>query len=263
LFRPEPEIVNSILRSLPFLAATLSLGCGSGIFGGATAARTGCLANDTAFPKYAMGFVSGNSQFEEYLIPSFTLQPNMTVEFWFKTSATGVQQELINIHGGGSNTNFQIYSTITDWISNTVPSGNCTGTTISANSDGALSINTNHHIALVWRASGTLNLYVDGVQQAAAPSSLQTCVSTGALRLGSTLTSASFLTGTMDEVRISSTERYTTASFSPPTGKFCPDSSTIFLAHFDNQTHTADYPSTGVTVTPSGIPPTFSLTPFW
>lgn len=100
---------------------------------------------------------------------------------------------------------------------------------------GTLAINTWYHIAFV-RNGTTVKTYRDGVEQSSTAVSTTAIwwTSTPQLYIGCidpTLSNA-FWNGYIDEVRISSTARYT-AAFTPLSIPFTNDSNTVFLMHAD------------------------------
>jgi len=100
---------------------------------------------------------------------------------------------------------------------------------------GTLAINTWYHIAFV-RNGTTVKTYRDGVEQSSTAVSTTAIwwTSTPQLYIGCidpTLSNA-FWNGYIDEVRISSTARYT-ANFTAPTSAFISDANTVFLMHAD------------------------------
>jgi len=99
------------------------------------------------------------------------------------------------------------------------------GLTASANST-----NTWYHVAVV-RYSGTMYLYIDGVQQWSSTDTYDYS-SARYLQFGAYYNSGYSLPGNIDEFRISKTARYTTG-FTPTTTAFVNDSNTLLLIHAD------------------------------
>jgi hypothetical protein len=113
--------------------------------------------------------------------------------------------------------------------------GNAAFTVIDASA--ALTNNQWSHLACVYTDSTrTLQLFVNGQSVASTVSPLSPASSTaGTVKIGGATVLGSlnyFLNGSMDEVRISSTPRYT-ANFTPQRQAFAPDVNTALLYHFD------------------------------
>ncbi len=92
------------------------------------------------------------------------------------------------------------------------------------------------HVASVFDGS-ELRLYIDGVRRDSGALTLPSSVIAnypGVLRIGANAaTSDHYSDGLMDEVRISSSPRYSGESFTPPSAPFAVDGSTVALWHFD------------------------------
>ena len=103
-----------------------------------------------------------------------------------------------------------------------------------------LSANTYYHIAVV-RSSTTLKLYIDGVEAGSGTDSSNYAAKP--LRIGGDYAGANEFAGYIDELRISTTNRYT-AAFTVPAGIFQGDANTKLLLHFDGsngQTYVDDW----------------------
>lgn len=108
------------------------------------------------------------------------------------------------------------------------------------------------HVAFTWTNGGTAYLFKDGVQVGNAALSHNSAATTGNLFFGAGAGSGgvnlyNYLTGGIDEVRISNSQRYT-AAFTP-TRRFATDSTTVGLWHFDEGTGTTAADSSGNTLT--------------
>ena len=88
-----------------------------------------------------------------------------------------------------------------------------------------------HHVALV-KNSNTYTLYLDGTALSNTITDTDTDDISGPLSIGQNGASGSYLTGYMDEIRISNSARYTGA-FTPSTTAFVADSNTKLLIHSD------------------------------
>ena len=90
----------------------------------------------------------------------------------------------------------------------------------------------------VTRNNNTVRLFIDGAQVGSASDS-QTHV-TKPIKIGADWQNSNAFTGYMDEVRISSDERYT-AAYTPATGMFQGDAETLLLLHFDGENLSTDF----------------------
>ena len=88
-----------------------------------------------------------------------------------------------------------------------------------------------HHVALV-KNSNTYTLYLDGTALSNTITDTDTDDISGPLSIGQNGASGSYLTGYMDEIRISNSARYTGA-FTPSTTAFTADANTKLLIHSD------------------------------
>jgi hypothetical protein len=131
-------------------------------------------------------------------------------------AATGANSIAAAFYSNGS-AKWQIYFKGT--------SSQALGLTASTNST-----NTWYHVAVV-RYSGTMYLYIDGVQQWSSTDTYDYS-SARYLQFGAYYTSAYSLPGNIDEFRISKTARYT-SGFTPTTTAFVDDSDTLLLIHAD------------------------------
>ncbi len=146
--------------------------------------------------------LSGSASFAK--IPA-SVTRDFTVAYWVKTSAVGgIGQWYV----GKSMVDADVPGIANDWGISVVGNhaafgiGNGgAGTTIESSSninDGAW-----HHIAATRvNATGAMSLYVDGTLQATGTGSTALRDAPGGIRVGSTLFGGSFLTGTIDELKI-------------------------------------------------------------
>ncbi len=120
-----------------------------------------------------------------------------------------------------------------------------------------------HHFAIVWDQDSAANseIYIDGRDDDATDSG--TIGNIGDLsnavdfRIGSESDGASYFDGKLDEIRVSSSVRYT-GNFSPTRTPFVSDSSTLGLWHFDEGSGTVSVDASGY-----GYSGTLSGTPSW
>jgi hypothetical protein len=155
----------------------------------------------------------------------------VTIEYWVianKNAATKVA--FGNLASGG-------------WVGTTGTTAHCE--LYGTNFNGTTNIVNGawHHIAYTYDGT-TLKQWVDGVLDgSAATTSTTKPWGTGTLGLGMFGTSASFnWSGTVDELRISNSIRYT-ATFTPPTSAFTWDSATSGLYHLNGNGSPAVDPS--------------------
>ena len=117
---------------------------------------------------------------------------------------------------------------------------------ITANT--AISTGTWTHVAIS-RVSGTTRMFIGGTLQTTTYSDSNNYAAKPIV-LGSYYTNSSYLTGYIDELRISKgTGRYTT-TFTPATSEFTADSTTVLLAHFNGNNASTNFISS---VVPTGI----------
>jgi hypothetical protein len=141
-------------------------------------------------------------------------------------------------------TTVSVAQTVFDFRS-AVPSS--TGLTVSINSSnqllvsnnsstiigagGTISVNTWHHIAVTNAGTG-LKLWLDGTQVGATYVSSVALGTTQPLSVGAAADGTSAFTGHIDEIRVSSTARYT-ATFTSPSSALSNDNNTLLLVHAD------------------------------
>ena len=106
---------------------------------------------------------------------------------------------------------------------------NVNGSDILVSGATTIAQDTWTHIALT-RDSNTIKMFINGAQIANGSDS--TSYVAKPITIGQDYNNANGFTGYIDEVRISSDSRYTTA-FTPPTGMYQGDNNTLLLLHFD------------------------------
>lgn len=105
-----------------------------------------------------------------------------------------------------------------------------------------LAADTWYHVTIS-RTGSTTKMFVDGVQDGGDYSDGSDYGSTKPIRIGITITSGDAFAGHIDEVRISTSARYT-AAFTPQNGIFQGDANAKLLLHLDGadaQTYTEDW----------------------
>ena len=181
-----------------------------------------------------------------------------TYELWMKTTTTGTQVLFADREGGGFDIQIDGSPAVPTFYVRFNSYGNAviTGTTPLNNGFW-------HHIAVTYDGT-TLTQWVDGLVDG-IPLNIGTDTindaSIHALTIGTSLISGSYAygyAGTIDEVRISNTARYT-SNFSPATS-FTSDGNTVALWHLNDGSGTsaADSSGNGHTGTLEGSP-----TPTW
>ncbi len=120
----------------------------------------------------------------------------------------------------------------------------CGASTLTA-SGTPITANTWTHIALV-RGGTTMKLYVGGVEQVSITNATD-FGSTAPLYIGGDYNGANTFSGHIDEIRVSNTNRYADASFTPRNGTLQGDTNSRLLVHFDGvdgQVYTEDWSGT-------------------
>lgn len=171
-----------------------------------------------------------------------TLPTAYTIEFFFKTNAGGFQY-IVNFAAVAAN----VYLS-GGQLTFSAPNGGCGGS-ITAAFNGGYNDGILHHAAAVQNGAN-IYLYVDGSLVASNAVGAVSC-GYATLYIGALNGSSNWFNGTIEEMRISNTARYT-ANFSRPTSPFSSDASTLNLFHFDSDM-SRDYISNGGTFTPTNI----------
>jgi len=102
-----------------------------------------------------------------------------------------------------------------------------------ASTAGLIEANTWHHIAVV-RSTNDYYIYIDGVDQTASgsPDSSNGAALAGSVYIGQRGNGSGYITGYMDEIRISNSVRYPSGTtFVPSTTQFTSDANTLLLIH--------------------------------
>ena len=154
----------------------------------------------------------------------------------------------------GSVSNDQyIFDLRTGSASDTAPTVYLSGTTLhfgvgntSQISGGTLSINTWYHVAVA-RFNGTTRLFLDGVQLGQY-SDANDYGTTKPVVIGGDYAGANYLTGHVDEVRVSKANGRYTGAFTAPTAAFSTDVNTVILLHLDGDIGTTTISNSGLNV---------------
>jgi hypothetical protein len=147
---------------------------------------------------------------------------DFTIEFWINASASGSYNQVIGCQNIDPDNGA--------WrISNRFVGVNGGNAIHFARGNGSSfdefsrPINVNdglwHHVAAV-RSSGNVGIYVDGVLQGATVSIPGTCTSSNALRIGYNPRDGQYLSGYLNDVRITKGVARYTSNFSVPTEAF-------------------------------------------
>lgn len=191
--------------------------------GGTTPTDTGpTLITGSGTPAYGVGKF-GNALTSGSLTTSgSSITGIRTLEAWVKTAATGVQ-----VACGSSSPNLWLGSNGGSAFVG-LPNGNNLQTAVAIG-DGAW-----HHVAVTIDATAGAIVWVDGVNAGSdsAVTAAQT-VASGAFGIGAQGANAFVWSGGVDEVRASSTVRYT-AGFTPPSAIFTADANTVALYHLNS-----------------------------
>ena len=153
---------------------------------------------------------------------------DFTIEMWARHAAVNVSQMYMDCRPTNVN---GAYPGIFFLDSNSRPYYYFnTDTRITANS--AMSTNTWYHIAMV-RSGGVTKMYINGTAQTTTYTNSDS-ISFSVAHIGASNdpTPSQSLNGHIDEVRISTSARYT-ANFTPATSAFVNDANTVFLMHAD------------------------------
>lgn len=150
---------------------------------------------------------------------------DFTIEFWFRPASVSIFQIIYDGRPVSTTGAYPcIYANGTTLYYNTANS--------TAISGGTLSLNTWTHIT-VSRSGTSTKMFKDGTQIGSTYTDSQTYLTATSVRLAAgQYTTSDYVTGHLDEVRISNSARYT-AAFTAPTAPFQNDTNTLLLIHCD------------------------------
>ena len=169
------------------------------------------------------------------------LGTSMTIEAWVYVSAVNTDNVIIAQGGDGG-------SDVDGFCFRLQSGGNLqynqyqSSALTSFSFAHGMSVNTWHHVA-VSRDGTTIRMFVDGVLKTSATTSgvIAAVPNSGlTLTIGKAHTSHWYFNGHIDEIRVSSSARYTSA-FTPSTSAFTSDSNTKLLIHSDAGGHSGAY----------------------
>lgn len=157
---------------------------------------------------------------------------DITIEFWVRHSAVNDQQVYCDLRTGANN--HYIFYVQSD--NKLVVYDGLTAYTSTA----TMAANTWYHLALS-RSGTTLKVFRDGTEVISGTNS-RNLSDNSTIVIGSSYEgfSTNSVNGYMDEVRISSTARYT-ANFTAPTAPFVNDSNTLLLIHCDGTNNSTSF----------------------
>jgi hypothetical protein len=159
----------------------------------------------------------------------------LTIECWIRPANVTGAKAILDFRTAGTEVSPYLYldgSNIKYLVNGSVT---ITGT-------ASLVADTWYHVAIS-RSGSTTKMFVNGTQDGGDYSDASDYGSTKPLRIGATITSSDGFSGHIDEVRVSTNNRYT-QTFTAPTGIFQGDSTTKLLLHLDGadaQTYTEDW----------------------
>ena len=163
----------------------------------------------------------------------------LTLEAWIRpANVTGEHTIIDTRSGSATDTALRLY---TDGTALKVAVGN----TAAANG-GTLAINTWYHVAVTKTGTST-KIFVNGAQVGSTYTDNNNYGASKPVYIGADYAGATGFNGHIDEVRVSTTARYTGA-YTLPTGIFQGDSNTNLLYHFDGPdaaTYVDDWSGTG------------------
>ena len=208
---------------------------------------------DTAQSKFggASALFDGSADYLYFQGNSWDLSGDFTIEAWVYQTSQTINQKLFDLRGiTGSNPGADTSVALGDTLLIDVnPSGDfrcyVDGADRSSSGTGTISASTWTHIA-VQRSSGTINAWVNGTRYVDYAGSddyssvfaVNQPIGAGGGQTGS----LSSWDGNIDEVRISSTARYTNgASITVPTSAFTNDDNTLLLLHMDGTDASTDF----------------------
>jgi len=224
------------------LISVFLTGCGPGVlskntytFCSGTNCCTGTNCGYFGLFNQAYSF-NGTSSYYALTGTSQPLTSQLTVEMFFKTS-TLVVQTLFN-YG-----TFSVQFTAAGTMTITTPTGAACITPTTSSVTGVFADGQLHHMAANY-TTALATLYIDGAIAVTVANGNWSGCSISSLYIGSTSAPSSYFTGIIDEVRVSSINRYSTA-FTVPYVPFPNDGNTLDLFHFDNNVSFDSYSNGG------------------
>jgi hypothetical protein len=194
---------------------------------------------DTAQSQYggSSALFDGTGDYLDCNQPVVPSTLGFTAECWFRTTTSGVRQELFVQYISGVTGRMLCWIGTDNKINAFI--GGTGGKTL--NGTTVISTNTWYHYAYVVDASGNAYLYLDGNLEASDTGQTIGALQTSDLYIAREYTlNSGFFYGNLDEVRISNTARYT-SGFTPTTEPFQNDANTLLLLHMDGTDGDTDF----------------------
>ena len=152
---------------------------------------------------------------------------DFTVEFWYRRTAANVGNVVFDMRDSSAGDSaLAIVEAASDALSVTVA-----GSAVLTSANSSITNDTWHHIAVA-RASGTMELFIDGAQEASASVATDLAVSRP-LTIGADYTNQNGTQAYIDELRIEKGAAKYTAAFVSPTVALKGDAATEILLHLD------------------------------
>ena len=190
------------------------------------------------------------------VFPQWDVSNPWTLEFFFKTGSTGNMNMFSMTQDSASTESNSVFiranSGKVQIYTSTVGGGTWNGA-VGVYTSTSYSTSTWNHYALQWDGTN-MKQFLNGSE--ASSTSHSTPVFDNKYYenyFGGAFGSTAWFNGAFDEIRISSTARYS-GSYSVPTAAFVPDSNTKFLLHCDGTNNSTDFiPDAGVTRSAIGL----------
>jgi hypothetical protein len=183
--------------------ATITIGSGAGT-GHVDSVGT-CATASTAWGNGATGKINYSLSFDgidDYIVGT-DLDPfdDFSATAWFKTSASGSIQRIVDKDGGGSNDYWTVYMTSTGTIQTDLRNG--AGATTNVTTTKTFNDGNWHHLAYV-RSGTNIYLYVDGLVAASGTKTAFTFNNAVSLGIGnaSSPVGGQYFKGQIDDVRV-------------------------------------------------------------
>ena len=188
---------------------------------------------DTANSKFggASAVFDGNGDGLEIQDMSFHLKDSdvFTIEMWFNSDLLQFGRTLYSSNYF-SDDNFFVLNTYNNRVSAAFYDSNGNATNVASAS--TLSTNTWYHVAMVSNGAGNIKVYINGnLEIDESGITIKTASTTNYPLIGRSI-GGDYYDGHIDEIRVSSVARYTTA-FTPPSTAFTNDNDTMLLLHCD------------------------------
>jgi len=153
--------------------------------------------------------------------PLYLSTGNFTIELWVNTANGSLAQQLLLRRAAVTARGFvmDINSYVANKVGFLCGDTNTTAWEVTLTSTTSVNSNTWYHLAVV-RSGNTFSLYVNGVSEATATSSVVIADDTSNLLIGVGDTGTTYLNGYIDDLRITKGYARYTSNFTPPTKAF-------------------------------------------